>query len=189
METGTNDSQAASENLTLPLEPDPSERPRPLKYHERTKMTIKAEENILQLKLVRIKDFILQNKLEISSKKWYFMLFTRSRTCEFPSEISIGDIHVLQVKKTLRILGVQVQDELGWQAQTDEMVRKAINTIWILRRMKSLGVDQKTLVEYWKSEGRVHLEMACSVWHSGLTIAPSPSPSPSPRPKEWPWPL
>ena len=42
---------------------------------------------------------------------------------------------------------------------------------WVLRRMKTLGVDQDTLVAFWKAEGRVHLELACPVWHSGLTAA------------------
>ena len=37
--------------------------------------------------------------------------------------------------------------------------------------MQSLGVDQETLVSFWKAEGRVHLEMACPVWHSGLTVS------------------
>ena len=32
-------------------------------------------------------------------------------------------------------------------------------------------MDSKTLVSYWKSEGRVHLEMAAPVWHSSLTLA------------------
>ena len=41
--------------------------------------------------------------------------------------------------------------------------------------MKALGVDRRTLVQYWKSEGRVHLEMACPVWHSSLTVAQSRS--------------
>ena len=36
--------------------------------------------------------------------------------------------------------------------------------------MKLLGVDRKTLVSFWKSEGRVHLEMAAPVWSSGLTL-------------------
>ena len=49
------------------------------------------------------------------------------------------------------------------------MVKKASRTTWVLRRMKSLGVDQETLVAFWKAEGRVHLEFACPVWHSGLT--------------------
>ena len=51
------------------------------------------------------------------------------------------------------------------------MVSRASKTTWVLRRMRVLGVDTKTLVQYWKAEGRVHLEMACPVWHSGLTVA------------------
>ena len=37
----------------------------------------------------------------------------------------------------------------------------------------TVGVDQTTLVAYWKAEGRVHLEFACPVWHSSLTAAQS----------------
>ena len=55
------------------------------------------------------------------------------------------------------------------------MVSRASRTCWVLRRMRALGVDRQTLVEYWKSEGRVHLEMACPVWHSSLTLAQSRS--------------
>ena len=39
--------------------------------------------------------------------------------------------------------------------------------------MKTLGVDTKTLVNFWTAEGRVHLEMGCPVWHSSLTLAQS----------------
>ena len=119
----------------------------------------------------------MNNKLVINSKKCYMMLFTRSRIYAFPPDFSIGEVNVLQVKKTLRILGVFVQDDLSWQAQVEEMLRRATNTTWVLRRMKALGVSQKTLVEYWKSEGRVHFELACPVWHSGLTV-PGPGRSP-----------
>ena len=31
------------------------------------------------------------------------------------------------------------------------------------------------VLQYWKSEGRVHLELACPVWHSSLTVAQSRS--------------
>ena len=40
----------------------------------------------------------------------------------------------------------------------------------MLRRMKQLGVDENTICNYWKAEGRVHLEAASSVWTSGLTV-------------------
>ena len=51
------------------------------------------------------------------------------------------------------------------------MVRRAAQTTWVLRRMRSLGVDQDTLVNYWKAEGRVHLELACPVWNSSRPVS------------------
>ena len=99
------------------------------------------------------------------------MLFSRSRSYAFPPEFRIGNSEILTVKKTLRILGVLIQDDLKFGVQVKEMVRRANITTWVLRRMKSLGVDQDTLLTYWKAEGRVHLELVCPVWSSGLTAA------------------
>ena len=51
------------------------------------------------------------------------------------------------------------------------MVSRATKTTWLLRQMQGLDVEHKTLVAYWKVEGRVHLERACPVWHPVLTLA------------------
>ena len=160
----------ASVNLKKSLEQDPTVRPRPLTYHERTQMRLKSSENLLQQELDKFDDFCTQNKLIVNSKKSFVMLFNRSRTWAFPPQFTIGESDTLKVEKTLRILGVLVQDDLRWSSQVSEMVRRASKTTWMLRRMKALGVNQTTLVDFWKSEGRVHLEMACPVWHSGLTL-------------------
>ena len=101
------------------------------------------------------------------------MMFTRSKSYAFPPEFKIGNSDILTVKKTLRILGVLIQDNLKFEAQVKEMVRRATVTTWVIRRMRSLGVDQATLVTYWKAEGRVHLELACPAWSSSLTAAQS----------------
>ena len=163
-------SKMASINLKKSLEQDPSVRQRPFNYHERTEMRLRNSENVLQQELVKFEDFCTKNKLVINSKKSFVMLFSRSRTLAFPPEFRIGNGEHLKVERTLRILGVLVQDDLRWRSQVNEMVRRASKTTWVLRRMKALGVDQNTLVNFWKSEGRVHLEMACPVWHSGLTL-------------------
>ena len=99
------------------------------------------------------------------------MLFSRSVNFEFPPECKIRESSYSEEKKVMTILGVQVQSNLRWDSQVLQMVTRASKTIWVLRRMKLLGVDKHTLVEYWKSEGRVHLEMGCPVWHSSLTMA------------------
>ena len=80
---------------------------------------------------------------------------------------------MLQVKPVLKILGIQIQDDLKWGAQVDQMVKKASSKIWMLRRMKKLGVGENTIANFWKAEGRVHLEAAAAVWTSGLTARQS----------------
>ena len=103
------------------------------------------------------------------------MKFSRSKIYDFPTELTIGGSDILEVKTQHRILGIIVQDDLRWQAQCEEMVRRATSCTWAIRRMRTIGVPQSTLVDYWKSEGRVMLEYGCPVWHSGLTATQSHS--------------
>ena len=49
------------------------------------------------------------------------------------------------------------------------MVKKASKKIWLLRRMRQLGVDEKTISNYWKPEGLCHLEYCSPVYSGGLT--------------------
>ena len=42
--------------------------------------------------------------------------------------------------------------------------------MWLIRRMKLLGLDSFTLVDYYIKEIRVHLELAVPVWNSGLSL-------------------
>ena len=168
-------SQIASINLKKSLIPDPTIRIRPLNYHERTEMVLNPQEDIMQQELNLFYEFTQNNKLLINNKKCFAMQFSKPKKYDFPAEFTIGGSEILEVKKVLRILGVIVEDTLQCNSQCKEMVRKATISIWAIRRMKALGVQQSLLVDYWKSEGRVHLEYGCLVWHSRLTTAQSRS--------------
>ena len=98
------------------------------------------------------------------------MQFSRSKKYDFPLEYKIGNSDILEEKKTTKILGIQIQSDIRWGNQIDQMIKRASKTTWVIRRMRELGVDRKTLVMFWKSEGRVHLKMAAPVWSSGLTL-------------------
>jgi hypothetical protein len=152
---------------------DPIERPRPLGRHERNQTVLQAEENVLQEELDSFTAFSEENRFVINEKKCFVMSFSRSRTFDFPPEVTVGGSSALEQRDTLKILGVQVQSDLRWDAQVQQMIGRATKTIWVLRRMKSLKVDEATLVAFWKSEGRVHLEMAAPIWHSSITEAQS----------------
>ena len=71
----------------------------------------------------------------------------------------------------MRILGIQIQSDLRWDAQVLQMISRASKTTWVLRRMRALGVNIQTLAQYWKSEGRIHLEMCTPVWHNSITLS------------------
>ena len=165
----------ASVDLKKSLVPDLTQRSRPLKFHERTEMVLRPEENVILSELEKFFNFTQTNKLVINQKKCFVMKFSRAKKYDFPPEITIGGSDILEVKKVHRILGIMVQDDLKWQTQCEEMVKKATSTTWALRRMKAMGVPEATMVDYWKSEGRVMLEYGCPVWHSGLTSAQSHS--------------
>ena len=164
-------SKAASINLKRSLIPDPQTRQFPLNYNERTRMILNPSENVLQQELVRFQEETQQHNLVTNSKKTFIVLFNPSRKYAFPPEFQIGPVtdQHLTVKSVCKILGVFIQSDFCWNVQTEHMIQKASKKIWLLRRMRELGVDQKTVAEYWKAEGLCHLEYGSPVWSGALT--------------------
>ena len=163
--------KVASVNLKKSLEDDQTQTPYPLNYHERTQQCLKPEENVLQQELNRFHNETLQNNFVSNTNKSFVMVFNKSRTLSFSPEFSLGPSGPLQLMKTLKILGVLIQDDLKWGAQVEQMVKKASKKIWLLRRMKRLGVDEVTMSTFWKSEGLCLLSYASPVWSGGITKA------------------
>ena len=162
--------KCASINLTKSLVPDPSVRPAPLSYNERTRMVLNPEENVLQHELDRFQKETTDKNFVTNKKKTFVMLFNNSRKLAFPPEFKLGGEEVLSVKSELKILGVMVQNDLKWDSQVKSMTTRASKKIWLLRRMKQLGIDEATISNYWKAEGRVLLEMNAPLWAGGLTV-------------------
>ena len=52
---------------------------------------------------------------------------------------------------------------MGWTSDGND--KKSIQ-----KYLKNLGIDEKTICNFWKAEGRVHLEAAAAVWSSSLTV-------------------
>ena len=70
----------------------------------------------------------------------------------------------------MKILGVILTSDLRWEENTKYICKKAFKSMWTLRRMKSLGMDNFTIMDVYFKEVRCHLELAVPVWHSGLTV-------------------
>ena len=96
------------------------------------------------------------------------MKICKSITKTFPIEIKVED-DFLEVKEELKNFGVILQPNLKWAANSAYICKKAYKNMWAIIRMKILGMDAFTILDYYMKEVRVHLELAVPVWHSGLT--------------------
>ena len=68
-----------------------------------------------------------------------------------------------------KLLGVMTRSDCKWKSNTTYITNKAKARLWFLRRLKSLGASQATLVELFKLFLRSAVEMAVPVWSGALT--------------------
>ena len=144
-------------------------REKPLTFDQRLETKIADSSNTLQLIANHLVDFSNEKQMKINSTKSCVMKICKSRTVAFPTEIKVGG-NFLEVKKEMKVLGVILQPDLKWSANSNYICKKAYKNMWVIRRMKVLGVNTFTMLDYYMKEVRVHLELAVPVWHSGLTI-------------------
>ena len=98
------------------------------------------------------------------------MLFNTSRNYDFPPEVQLPHTNsFLDVVENTRLLGIQISADLRWYRHTSYLQERANSKLWMLRRMKILNVDPDVIVDFYFKEIRSICEMACQVFHSGLT--------------------
>ena len=164
------DATAASRiNLKSYLVPDSSNPPLPLTFRQRSGLVLPPENNPLQNIVHHAEKFTLENNMCINKKKTQDILFTRSRTLDFPPEVRFSDGTIIEAVSEIKLLGVYITDDLRWKRNTEFLVNKGRQKIWILRRLMPLGLSLHELFDVYTKEVRSILEFAVPVWHSSLT--------------------
>ena len=151
---------------------DPVTRQKPLNYHERTGHIIPINNNLLQLTLNNLHEYTEDNLMRINVPKTKIMLFNTSRKFDFPPEMILpksSSAECLDVVEFTRLLGIQISTDLRWTEQTKFICKRANSRLWMLRRMKILNINPDIIVDFYFKEIRSICEMACQVFHSGLT--------------------
>ena len=93
------------------------------------------------------------------------MLFNCARRRDFTPRLKLEDSDIEVVEK-LKLLGVQISNDLKWNANTIFITKKAYTKLWMLRRLKLNGANTNDI--YCKHV-RSMVEYAAVVWHSSLT--------------------
>ena len=154
---------------TLVSVPD-SERPLPDMFHSRTGHVLPNEKSSVYKQLVKTMEYADQNEMKINFKKTKVMLFNPCTSIDFMPDLRL-DNHELKVVEELKLLGLVIQPDLKWGANTDDMVQKANKRMWIIRRLKNLGAQEKDLVDLYTKQVRSVLELAVPAWHGGINQA------------------
>ena len=123
----------------------------------------------MQLYIREAEEYAATNKMVLNTKKTDAMVFTNSRSLDFPPELYFRDGTLLKTVTEKTLLGVVISSDLKWAKNTSFICEKARRKLWILKRMQSYKFTHYELYDVYQKEVRSVLEYAVPVWHSGLT--------------------
>ena len=76
----------------------------------------------------------------------------------------------MSIVSQTKLLGLVITNDLKWALNTTYLVKKAYKRLWMLRRLKNLGANQKSLCEVYMKQIRCVLEMAVPAWNGSITL-------------------
>ena len=165
------DNMTAAEavNLRKCLVDQTSPQQHPLTYHERTGHVLPVESSKIQHLLNDLLQYTAKHEMKVNDAKTNVILFNRSKNYDFLPRLTIGQSEPLKVVEEIKILGIIVRSDLSWASNTRAICSKAYSRLWILRRLKPLGVSKSQLLDVYDKQVRCIVEFACPVWTGGIT--------------------
>ena len=84
------------------------------------------------------------------------------------------DLHIagtkLEVVNETKLLGLTVQSDLCWDLQFNTMVSKSSRRLYMVSRLKRLGVPVGDLLSVYIRNVRPIVEYACPMWHGSMNV-------------------
>ena len=125
-----------------------SERPLADVQHARTGHVLPANRSKVQSQVIQVKEYAEKNHMKINTKKSKVMLFNPCTSIDFMPKIELDNIELDQVEE-MRLLGVIMQSNMKWSANTEQIVERGYKKLWIIRRLKELGAQKPELVDIY----------------------------------------
>ena len=139
----------------------------PLK-RERFEQVLLDDKNIMQQQITDLCQYAVENEMRLNKDKTKVMLFNTAKQSDFMPEIVVGNEN-LEVVEEFKLLGVMITSNLKWETNTEYITKKAYKRLWMIRRLKNLGMNTKSLVKIFTTQIRSVLEFGAVTWHPMLT--------------------
>ena len=107
-------------------------------------------------------------KMMINQKKSKTMIFNFTKNYQFSTRLKLEG-EIMETVTDTKLLGTIVSNDLKWNKNTENIVKKANSRMELLRKVTSFGASYAELVNIYIMYIRSLLEQSCTVWHSGLT--------------------
>ena len=118
--------------------------------------------------LDEINDWTHKQKMLVNEKKTKCMIFNFTEKYQFSTRLSINN-QPIEVIDSTRLLGTIITNDLKWEENTAQIVKKANARMELLRKVASFGTGVEELKEIYYLFVRSQLEQSAVVWHSSLT--------------------
>ena len=107
-------------------------------------------------------------KMIINEKKTKTMLINFTEKYQFATRLQLKDENV-EVINITKLLGTFLSDDLKWDLNTQNLVKKANARMALLRKVASFGAPLEDLKTIYVLFIRSILEQSATVWHSSLS--------------------
>ena len=118
--------------------------------------------------LDEINEWTINQKMLVNEKKSKTIIFNFTKNYQFTTRLTINNKDVEVIDST-RLLGTIIQNDLKWDLNTAQIVKKANARMQLLRKVASFGAPTEDLLNIYILFVRSLLEQSATVWHSSLT--------------------
>ena len=95
-------------------------------------------------------------------------MFNQAKKIDILPEVKLNGSNI-KVEDEAKLLGVMITNNLTWQKNTQFIISRSFQRMWILRNLKKYGADDQTLLKAYGQQIRTITEMACPAWNGALT--------------------
>ena len=142
---------------------------RPVNFHDRTNHILPDAQNPIINAWSTLNRYVTEHDMKLNFDKTKVMLFNPGRKYDFTPLISTSDGKYLEVVEKYKLLGIVIRSDLRWCDNTDNLFKRAMNKMWMLRNLKRMGASKHELLDIYIKHCRSILELAVPVWNSMLT--------------------
>ena len=119
--------------------------------------------------LDQINQWTIDQKMQINENKTKNMIFNFTDKYQFSTRLVLNDQNI-EVLNSTKLLGTIICDDLKWDLNTSNIVKKSNARMQLLRKVTSFGPSEEDLKDIYFLFVRSLLEQSATVWHSSLTV-------------------